>query len=224
MAARTGYDFQFFLFSNFNYCLPASTLEMSPMDNITGRPSSNASLITSTVPFFEKGLTDKKLPQVIEETIQPMWDIEEKLDRRHLHSPWLSWTLKADINAMDAVYAYSLATIIAASGFNSTSHLPGASGIPRPLRLPPIHGLVNGIEASTWSKRAWTYQEGLISWRQLVFTDQEVFFICVEDLFAESCTEPPGGTSQLVPYSRLQSLTISTLKELPGSSKKFKPR
>lgn len=89
----------------------------------------------------------------------------------------------------------------------------------RPLRLPPIHGLVNGIEASTWSKRAWTYQEGLISWRQLVFTDQEVFFICVEDLFAESCTEPPGGASQLVPYSRLQSLTIPTLKELPGSSK-----
>ncbi|OCL15246.1 HET-domain-containing protein [Glonium stellatum] len=169
----------------------------------------------------------KELPQVIEETIQLVRDIEEKYvwidaicilhdDPEHL---------KAHINAMDAVYANSLVTVIAASGFSFPSHLPGASDTPRPLlpiketvigcelslRLPPIHGLVNGIEASPWSKRAWTYQEGLISRRRLVFTDQEVFFICVEEVYAESCTEPPNGTSRLILYNstpadRLQAI------------------
>ncbi len=83
------------------------------------------------------------------------------------------------------------------------------------LRLPPIHGLVNGVEASLWSKKAWTCKEGLISRRRLALIKR--YFSYVWTCLQKSCTEPPDSTSQLILYNsspaNRQYLTIPTLKE-----------
>ncbi|KIM98566.1 hypothetical protein OIDMADRAFT_95328, partial [Oidiodendron maius Zn] len=103
--------------------------------------------------------------------------------------------MTTQLNAMDSIYGFSLLTIIAASGFSFNNHLPGYSTIPRSLqsisgdvansefivRLPPERATIDGLSRSPWIHRAWTFQEGLLSKRRLIFTNQEVFFICRED-------------------------------------------
>lgn len=90
------------------------------------------------------------------------------------------------ISNMDAIYAAAHVTIIAASGSDDEYGLPSVSG-PYLARegdyrrsFPPWDGIActslssahrKQIEQSAWSTRGWTYQEGLLSRRRLIFTD-----------------------------------------------------
>lgn len=100
---------------------------------------------------------------------------------------------------MDSTYRNSALTIIAATG-DATLGLPGVRNTPRlcqpSLRLedrllfaiPPSPKKV--ILGSKWNTRAWTYQEGLLSRKRLVFTKYEVYFQCMNMDCRESTVTP----------------------------------
>ncbi|KAH8585485.1 hypothetical protein B0O99DRAFT_646866 [Bisporella sp. PMI_857] len=90
---------------------------------------------------------------------------------------------------MDIVYGHALFTVIAASGFDANSGLPGIAGEARPLlaitkrvkSLPLIwrgSELSDTLRYSTYDTRAWTMQEKLISRRCLYITQQQSYFLC----------------------------------------------
>ncbi|PMD38749.1 HET-domain-containing protein [Hyaloscypha variabilis F] len=92
------------------------------------------------------------------------------------------------ISQMDLIYANSKITIVAASNHTGPAGLPGISGICRrdqPNLQVLGHHLVSTLPnpkatvgRSKWLKRGWTFQEGLLSRRCLIFTEDQVTFEC----------------------------------------------
>jgi hypothetical protein len=93
------------------------------------------------------------------------------------------------VQNMDTIYANAQLTIVAASGGDPDFGLPGAKTRPRTPQpfakirnmcivwtLPTMQSWLN--DKSVWATRAWTYQEGLLSKRRMVFTDHQVFYDC----------------------------------------------
>lgn len=134
---------------------------------------------------FDLDLYDRRLPQTVEDAM----NVVRVLGKRFL---WVdryciddsdSWTKNYMISNMDQIYETASLTIIAASGSDGEHGLPNVSGLYKTRdegNIPPWDGLVHTklfhapleqIERSAWSTRGWTYQEGLLSPRRLVFTD-----------------------------------------------------
>ena len=106
------------------------------------------------------------------------------------------------IDSMDAVYGSSYLTIIAAGIPDANHGLPGLQPDSRSVHQHketiaglrfvsalPDYGTTVG--RSKWSSRGWTFQEGILSKRCLIFTTEQVYFRCVvdsrcEDVVAES--------------------------------------
>jgi len=93
------------------------------------------------------------------------------------------------IRQMDKIYRGAELTIVATAGQDAELGLPGVSGLARPpQRFLTIGGqrysvfpdLTERVRKSRWSTRGWTYQEGLLSRRRLVFTEFQVYFQCME--------------------------------------------
>lgn len=99
------------------------------------------------------------------------------------------------INQMDSIYQKAGLTIIAAAGDTPSYGLPGVGLRPRRQQLACSAGDLDfwstmshpyeTLESSPWFKRAWTFQEGLLSRRRLVFTDEQVYYECA----AMNCRE-----------------------------------
>lgn len=95
----------------------------------------------------------------------------------------------AQLRQMDKIYAGSALTIIAAAGSDGSYGLPGVSRqrvANRPFHVgrqilcsTPLFSRETP-ESTTWSSRGWTYQEGLLSTRRLVFTDTQFYYECQE--------------------------------------------
>jgi len=92
------------------------------------------------------------------------------------------------IRQMDLIYANAVATIIAAAGDGPEYGLPGVNGTVR-KHQPQIHVCGHllastlphpsrSVSDSKWATRGWTYQEGILSKRRIVFTDDQVIFEC----------------------------------------------
>lgn len=132
------------------------------------------------------------LPLTISDTIQ----VVQRLGYRYL---WVDrYCIPQDdlpakqiqIQNMGRIFSRSVVTIIAAAGEGPEYGLPGVSERRRAEQLTVQVG--KGISLalyempkvtigdSKWSTRGWTYQEGLLSRRRLVFTDQMVYFQCYE--------------------------------------------
>lgn len=99
------------------------------------------------------------------------------------------------ISQMNLVYSGAEITLVAVAGDDASSGLPGAATRIRPERLvqlpvavasqsdesivfcmaPPTKDV---IRDSKWATRGWTYQEGFLSRRILVFTNDQVYFEC----------------------------------------------
>jgi hypothetical protein len=92
------------------------------------------------------------------------------------------------IRQMDLVYTYAALRIIAASGDDRRQASPESTGLRgvQQLRcriqgktllstLPMAPYLV---QTSKWHTRGWTFQEGLLSKRRLIFTNHQVLFEC----------------------------------------------
>lgn len=100
----------------------------------------------------------------------------------------------AQIARMHQIYGSASITIIAAAGQGPHHGLPGV----RSKRRSPIVRLPNRtlfatlpdpkllVDTSTWSTRGWTFQEGLLARRRLVFTDQQIYFQCSSFGYAEA--------------------------------------
>jgi hypothetical protein len=94
------------------------------------------------------------------------------------------------ISKMAWIYECAEFTIVAAAGSDAKHGFPGVCSVRVELPQPEIHvspGLTLissmgdphiAIKQSAWSTRGWTYQEGVLSNRRLVFTDEQVYFEC----------------------------------------------
>ncbi|KAL6704690.1 hypothetical protein ACN47E_007972 [Coniothyrium glycines] len=87
------------------------------------------------------------------------------------------------------IYSGAFLTIVAAAGNDSWAGLPGLRNNTRKPAQDPIHidgvtiGKVLGspkdvMASSAWSKRAWTFQESILSNRLLIFTEAQCFWSC----------------------------------------------
>jgi hypothetical protein len=105
---------------------------------------------------------------------------------------------------MDRIYSEAEVTIIAVAGADPTYGLPGVSTrFRKPQRSTKLPGIAlvqmfyhtpHELTQSTWNSRAWTYQEGILAKRKLVFTDRQISFLCETTFYAESiCTRPQPG-------------------------------
>ncbi|KAJ8110879.1 hypothetical protein OPT61_g6397 [Boeremia exigua] len=109
------------------------------------------------------------------------------------------------IGLMDLIYSKAYVTIVAAPGNPDEVGLPGIGTSPRVepreinisgctlLELPCV---IDATQASRWAKRGWTYQEGILSTRCLVFTDRGVLYHCRNRYVEEpwQCLVPPEAT------------------------------
>ncbi|KAK1660160.1 heterokaryon incompatibility protein-domain-containing protein, partial [Colletotrichum godetiae] len=97
--------------------------------------------------------------------------------------------IEDQIRRMDLIYSNAEITIVAAAGLNETYGLPGVGLADRlkqdVLRLGDITVINTGphpacyVElTSRWSTRGWTFQEGLLSQRRIIFTEYQTFFEC----------------------------------------------
>ncbi|KAM0417359.1 hypothetical protein ACHAPT_012675 [Fusarium lateritium] len=135
-----------------------------------------------------------------------------------------SWNLNA--RAMHLIYGNSTFTICAADGMDATASLsalddgcePGqtvvkyAEGVCLMLHRPAE----TSIQTTQWNKRAWTFQERLLSKRCLIFTAGKIFFQCrstgmPEDVFSDRLGR--GWSLDLVqaPLQMLSQLKVRAL-------------
>ncbi|KAK3687180.1 heterokaryon incompatibility protein-domain-containing protein [Podospora appendiculata] len=102
------------------------------------------------------------------------------------------------IRQMDKIYDGAAVTLIAAHGLDAEAGLPGIS-IPRTAQSTltignrvflPVTDPLAEVKRSKWATRAWTYQEGLLSRRRLIFTPSVVYFQCHASYSAENMATP----------------------------------
>ncbi|KAG6041336.1 hypothetical protein E4U41_004866 [Claviceps citrina] len=94
------------------------------------------------------------------------------------------------IERMDEIYEGAIVTIIAAHGDGAMDGLPGVGSTTRQKQ--PTYKFTDGnvtlvsslrdpridIKNSTWFTRGWTYQEGLLARRRLIFTERQMYWEC----------------------------------------------
>ncbi|KAI0476759.1 heterokaryon incompatibility protein-domain-containing protein [Xylaria cf. heliscus] len=127
-----------------------------------------------------------------------------------------------DLAIMDHIYENATLTIVAMAGNDDTYGLPGIGTEPVVLRNEPSQAILAGhtlvslnpdiltsVRESEWSTRAWTFQETLLSRRCLLFTPDQVYFICRTTYWSEflpnfpniKLDEGDGEVSEYDPYS-----------------------
>lgn len=104
------------------------------------------------------------------------------------------------IRQMDVIYANAKFTIVAATSNGQICGLPGVSGILRKPQLQlnvrdydlisTLSCAISSTRQSRWATRGWTYQEGILSNRCLIFTDEQVIFQCNGMYCEESIGRP----------------------------------
>lgn len=148
-----------------------------------------------------------KLPEPLPRTIRDSITVTRALGMRYL---WVdsicidqsnSPEKKAQISIMDAIYLGASATIVALDGENADSGLPGVhASVPRQPQfvlefspgdemvdvLPPLS---DEVRVSRWARRAWTFQEGILSRRRILFTKHQVHYLCHEMACCETMND-----------------------------------
>ncbi|KAK1853531.1 C6 transcription factor [Colletotrichum chrysophilum] len=108
--------------------------------------------------------------------------------------------LSDHLSKMHVIYRQAIFTIIAAAGSDSAFGLPGVSTRRRQtqahanvggrLLASALDPFAHSSKSIKWNTRAWTYQEGVFSVRQLIFDTHQVTFVCAESQKCESLTHP----------------------------------
>ncbi|KAH7082272.1 heterokaryon incompatibility protein-domain-containing protein [Paraphoma chrysanthemicola] len=174
-----------------------------------------------------------ELPKTIEDAIHvakflgtpQLWVDQCCIDQNDDHAR------AATIRSMDKIYGCASLTIIAASSGDAFGGLPGVRGTPRKqpysIRIGSVDFVAstqsrNFLQRSRWATRGWTYQEGLLSHRRLIFTDEQVYFQCGKEFHIEKLvsavtlwTTGLGNTSTIFPtvYFDVTSIIYTRLKE-----------
>jgi len=145
------------------------------------------------------------------------------------------------IQLMGQIYANSSLTIIDASPSRSDGGAAGLAGVSAPrIPQPHVQGVGGGyrlvsclpptgleIAQSTWATRGWTYQEGQLARRRLVFTPHQTYFQCQRAHGCESLAmtfNSLGGDMRLPlaafdPYFARRGLGATTGVLEPGGVK-----
>jgi hypothetical protein len=142
-----------------------------------------------------------RVPLLIEDAIE----VTKKLGFRYI---WIDrYCIPQDneaekysqIQNMGVIYQQSALTLVAAAGDGPSYGLPGVSCRVRKRQpsvdMNTVHfistiSVHKELTESTWNTRGWTYQEGLLSSRRLVFTDSQVYFQCNAMRCVESISLP----------------------------------
>ena len=101
---------------------------------------------------------------------------------------------------MNHIYRSASITLIDGTGHDPTAGLAGVSAPRSPLTTAHLNDeqLVlipkprDDISKSPWAMRGWTYQEGLLSRRRLVFTQSQLYFQCLITHCCECLSIQPG--------------------------------
>lgn len=165
-------------------------------------------LIRGTPNALEEDL--KKMPKSIQSSVE----LVRRLGYRYL---WIdsicivqdskrSWKWNSEV--MDCIYSNAEFTICAADGNNAKTGLVALDPpeetreqneqiiercAPR-VRLTIARDVESQVASSIWNKRAWTFQERLLSPRCLIFTQGRIFFQCRAATFSEDIVTPHKTT------------------------------
>ena len=102
---------------------------------------------------------------------------------------------------MGQIYSQAELTLVAGAGTDDRYGLPGVGKRARKpqekinigpvsiVRIPPHTSYT--LRSSKWASRGWTYQESILSTRRLVFTDDQVSYLCNDMYCAETVDLPP---------------------------------
>jgi hypothetical protein len=118
---------------------------------------------------------------------------------------------------MDNIYERAQVTIIAAAGDNADHGLPGIGHISRieqpvikigkhVLASSHIHGRLD-VAQSKWATRGWTYQEGQLASRRLIFTERQVYFECQ----LVHCCEAISSSAEFGVWERLNATSKQSI-------------
>lgn len=113
---------------------------------------------------------------------------------------------------MGQIYSKASVTIVAAAGKDANSGLPGCGKGPS---RKPQHEVVmddlgallahpntqSAVRNTKWATRGWTYQECYLSRRRLIFTDDQVVYLCNAG-YAEECLKLPTSQPFFSPNRR----------------------
>ncbi|KAI1270566.1 HET-domain-containing protein [Xylariaceae sp. FL1019] len=185
-------------------------LALSYVWGVKANTLKQASQLSTTI-----GLS-QRLPDDLPQTIEDAITLTKMIGYRYI---WIDMYCidQADIGDkhkqvahMDVVYACADATIIVAAGKDCYSGIPGIGTTPR---RPQDSAIVDGVNLyafgksvgkevreSKWWTRVWTFQEGLLSHRRLIFTESQAFFECN----AITSTEAIGGLELIKTRSELR--------------------
>ncbi|QPC74132.1 hypothetical protein HYE68_004884 [Fusarium pseudograminearum] len=160
--------------------LNAETIEYVTLSYVRGTPTDDE--------WDHKGLPEE-LPPLLTDAIS----VTKSLGFRYL---WIdrfcfpqfsAVERRRQLDKMGEIYARSALTIIVAAGQGVQDGIPGIS-VPREeqLSLQTETGCFTTsltrpdveVANSKWASRGWTYQEGLMARRRLVFTPSQVYFQC----------------------------------------------
>ncbi|KEF63433.1 uncharacterized protein A1O9_01411 [Exophiala aquamarina CBS 119918] len=139
------------------------------------------------------------------------------------------------IMQMDLIYREAVLTIVAASGEDANSPLPGVRLHSRP---PQVAAAVSGVtwvttppmlqdllRRSHYESRGWTFQERLLSRRCLYFSSQWVYFECPSTIKAEAWLSDgfPVGRAYEFPEATSHNPLVHLLNEesSPASMRTF---
>ncbi|KAH7074719.1 heterokaryon incompatibility protein-domain-containing protein [Paraphoma chrysanthemicola] len=104
------------------------------------------------------------------------------------------------ISNMDQVFSGADLVIVAAAGEDPHYGLPGVSTRARKpqsiietesFKLVQMFPYAKQVLGRTrWATRAWTFQEGYLAKRRLIFTDRQAIFVCGEGYYTETFSSP----------------------------------
>lgn len=129
------------------------------------------------------------------------------------------------INKMNRVYEDAFATIVAANGEDADAGLCGVQDDGQGERQTTIHiqrmamfceepPFDTVLGPTYWNKRAWTYQEFLLSSRRIVFTERMIYFSCSHGFNCEDLASADHASRTRSPNLNLSGYEIDLRRGL----------
>ncbi|KAF2841925.1 HET-domain-containing protein [Patellaria atrata CBS 101060] len=130
--------------------------------------------------------------------------------------------IASQLESMQSIYANAYFTLVAADGSTSDHGLPGVEGGSTPVSrqqniwdLSPFCKILlvqrdveSEVTGSIWSRRAWTFQEELLSRRLLIYVNRHLRWHCLEATWREDLNDVTDETEG--PLQRAAKLRVSS--------------
>lgn len=177
-----------------------------------GKPYVTLSYVWGTEPadnLDDDDILPETLPRLVEDAIRVTLSLGHQylwVDRYCI--PQSEEAVKAHlIRNMNRIYAECALTIIASASERPSDGLVGVSAprmdLPESLRMGDLHlsqlitNLADEVERSKWNTRGWTYQEGFLSNKRLLFTKSQCYFQCGQMWCTEGLSIAPSTIARL---------------------------